>query len=82
VSIGLIERFKRLSRARFNRYPTWLTLHAELEIEHFQDTLRVAAYHANDPATIAALMGAIERGIDRHVQYFEDMLVEINSNPA
>jgi thiaminase len=69
--------------AQLLKYPTWLALHAELEVEHFHDTLRGAiACHANDPATITALMSAVERGIDRHVQYFEDMLAEINSSPA
>ena len=60
--------------------PTWLALHAELEVEHFHDAIRpVLTHHAEDAAKIADLMKAVRRGIDRHVQYFEEMLREYES---
>jgi pyrroloquinoline quinone (PQQ) biosynthesis protein C len=56
---------------------TWLTLHAELEVDHFQDAIRpVLIRYAEDSAKIAELMTVIERSIDRHVQYFDDLLAE------
>jgi pyrroloquinoline quinone (PQQ) biosynthesis protein C len=56
---------------------TWLTLHAELEVAHFQDAIRpVLIRYAEDSAKIAELMTVIERSIDRHVQYFDDLLAE------
>ena len=69
--------------ARGMKHPTWLALHAELEVEHFHDTFRAAlTCYADNPAKIASLMSAVDCGIDRHVQYFEDLLAEINSSPA
>jgi pyrroloquinoline quinone (PQQ) biosynthesis protein C len=62
------------------KHPVWLALHAELEIEHFHDSiLPVLTRYAGNPAEIADLMKAVERGIDRHVQYFEAMLHEYES---
>jgi pyrroloquinoline quinone (PQQ) biosynthesis protein C len=56
---------------------TWLTLHAELEVDHFQDAIRpVLIRYAEDPAKIAELMTVIKRSIDRHIQYFDDLLAE------
>ncbi|TVQ16323.1 MAG: hypothetical protein EA367_20475 [Leptolyngbya sp. DLM2.Bin15] len=66
--------------ARSMRHPTWLALHADLEVEHFQDAIRpVLTRHTGDVAKIADLIQAIEQGIDRHVQYFEAMLDEYES---
>jgi thiaminase len=63
--------------ARQMKHPTWLSLHAELEIEHFHDTFRAAlTCYADNSVKIADLMVAVERGIDRHIQYFEDLLYE------
>ena len=62
------------------KHPTWLALHAELEVEHFHDAIRpVLTRYAGDSAKIADLMKAVNRGIDRHVQYFEEMLHEYQS---
>lgn len=66
--------------ARSMRHPTWLALHAELEVEHFQDTIHSAlTRYTGDAAKIADLMRSIEQGIDRHVQYFDAMLHEYES---
>jgi thiaminase len=66
--------------ARGIKHSTWLALHAELEVEHFNDTFRAALMcYAENPEKIADLMVAVKRGIDRHVQYFEDMLGEYES---
>jgi thiaminase len=66
--------------ARNMKHPTWLALHAELEVEHFHDAIRPAlTRYVRDAAKITDLMQAVERGIDRHVQYFEAMLHEYES---
>jgi thiaminase len=63
--------------ARSLKHPTWLALHAELEVEHFHDNFRAAiTCYADNPTKIADLMVAVNRGIDRHVKYFEDLLLE------
>jgi pyrroloquinoline quinone (PQQ) biosynthesis protein C len=56
---------------------TWLTLHAELEVNHFQDAIRpVLIRHTADSAKIAQLQQVIERSVDRHIRYFDDLLAE------
>jgi thiaminase len=66
--------------ARRMKRPTWLALHAELEVEHFHDSIRPAlTRYTGNSTKIADLMKAVERGVDRHVQYFEDMLHEYDS---
>jgi len=60
--------------------PTWLSLHAELEVDHFHDAIRPGLTDsAEDSAKADHLMKAVERSIDRHVQYFEEMLDEYES---
>jgi thiaminase len=59
------------------KHPTWLSLHAELEVNHFQDSIRpVLTRYEEDPTKLASVIKAIERGIDRHVEYFEELLQE------
>lgn len=63
---------------RTMKHPTWLALHAELEVEHFHDTIRPAlTRYAGNATKIADLMNAVKLGIDRHVQYFDEMLDEL-----
>lgn len=74
-------RNERILRDYFDvhemRRPTWLALHAELELDHFRDAIRPAlARYAADPAATVLLTSAIEVGIDRHVLYFDDLLRE------
>lgn len=57
--------------------PTWLALHAELEVDHFHDAIRPGlSSYAGDSAKLAKLMKAIERSIDQHIEYFDEMLDE------
>ena len=57
--------------------PTWIALHAELEMDHFLDAIRPALMHwGANVGAIGDLTRAIEGAIDRHVQYFEAMLSE------
>jgi hypothetical protein len=57
--------------------PTWIALHAELELDHFHDAVRPALAHSSgDPQALANLTKAIERGIDRHIDYFDELLRE------
>ena len=59
------------------KHPTWLSLHAELEANHFQDSIRpVLTGYNEDSLKLTSVMNAVERGIDRHIQYFEDLLYE------
>lgn len=63
--------------ARNLQHPTWLSLHAELEVNHFQDSIRpVLMRYEGDATKLTSVIQAVERGIDRHVQYFEDLLHE------
>jgi thiaminase len=78
-------RNRRLLLHYFNtankKQPTWLALHAELELDHFRDAVRPAlARCGDDLAATALLTTAIEAGIDRHVQYFDEMLAEWNEH--
>ena len=60
--------------------PVWLTLHAELELEHFHDAIRPVLMHYNeDSEPMTNLIQSIQQGIDRHVQYFESLLHEYES---
>jgi thiaminase len=54
--------------ARRMKYPTWLSLHAELEVNHFQDSIRpVLTRYEGDVTKLASVIKAVDRGIDRHV---------------
>ncbi|MBD2234742.1 iron-containing redox enzyme family protein [Phormidium tenue] len=80
VSVRNERILKYYFDARSMKHPTWLALHAELEVEHFQDTIRSAlTRYTGDAGKIADLMRSVEQGIDRHVQYFEAMLHEYES---
>lgn len=65
---------------RHLQHPTWLSLHAELEVNHFQDSIRPVLLHYNDSDKLTDVIKAVEQGIDRHVQYFEDLLNEYEDN--
>jgi hypothetical protein len=63
------------------KHPTWLSLHAELEVNHFQDSLRpVLTRYDGDSVELTRVLKAIECGIDRHVQYFEALLHEYEAS--
>ncbi|QZZ18690.1 hypothetical protein J5X98_14520 [Leptothermofonsia sichuanensis E412] len=65
---------------RHLKFPTWLSLHAELEEHHFQDSILPAlTHHQEDSIKQASMISAIKHGIDRHLQYFENLLQEYES---
>jgi hypothetical protein len=57
--------------------PAWLVLHAELEVEHFRDAVR-PLLEAGEPdaAAFAAQFRARSRAIEKHVSYFDQLLLE------
>jgi len=60
--------------------PTWLTLHAELELDHFRDAVRpVIAEYSGRSLQLREVEAAIERAITRHVQYFDALLDEFRT---
>ncbi|WP_427157712.1 iron-containing redox enzyme family protein [Aliinostoc sp. HNIBRCY26] len=59
------------------KHPTWLSLHAKLEVNHFQDSIRPVLIHYDGDATKQKhIIKAVEGGISRHIQYFDDLLHE------
>ncbi|MBR8834972.1 MAG: iron-containing redox enzyme family protein [Stigonema ocellatum SAG 48.90 = DSM 106950] len=80
VSVRNVRLLQSYFDARGMKHPTWLLLHAELEVNHFQDSIRpVLRSYDGDSAKQKSLIKAVERGIDRHVEYFEDLLHEYES---
>ncbi len=64
-------------RARSLPQSEWLVLHEELEEEHYRDAIRpVLMRYAKEPVRVDELMKSVRRGIERHVQYFDQMLQE------
>lgn len=61
---------------RSMKHPIWLSLHAELELNHFQDSIHPVLVHHSNSIQLTCVIKAIERSIDRHVQYFEELLQE------
>lgn len=78
------ERLLQLYFDAYNlKHPIWLSLHAELEMNHFQDSIRpVLTRYQGDTAKLTSVTQAIERQIDRHVQYFEDLLHEYETQTS
>jgi thiaminase len=57
--------------------PTWLSLHAELEIEHFIDVVEpFVTRQDNGSPQLRAASGAIDRAVERHVEYLDALLRE------
>lgn len=80
VSIRNLEILQSYFDSRAMQHPTWLSLHAELEENHFQDAIRpVLTGYAADSGKLTSVITAVEQGIDRHMQYFEDLLQEYES---
>ena len=80
VSIRNAKILQSYFDARDIKHPTWLSLHAELEVNHFQDSIRpVLTRFKGDSTKLNSVIKAVECGIDRHVQYFEDLLHEYES---
>ncbi|KAB8332678.1 iron-containing redox enzyme family protein [Scytonema tolypothrichoides VB-61278] len=80
VSVRNARLLQSYFDARSMKHPTWLSLHAELEVNHFQDSIRpVLTRYEEDSVKLSSVIKAVERGIDRHVQYLDDLLVEYES---
>jgi len=57
--------------------PTWLALHAELEVDHCLDVVGpVLAEHGGDSARLAVIRAALERAMQRHSAYLDDLIHE------
>jgi hypothetical protein len=57
--------------------PTWITLHAELEIDHFLDVLKpLLAQHGADAEPLDAARVAIDRAFEHHSEYLDALLRE------
>ncbi|MDF5722044.1 MAG: iron-containing redox enzyme family protein [Rhizonema sp. PD37] len=85
VSVRNARLLQSYFDVRGMKHPTWLSLHAELEVNHFQDSIRpVLTRYNEDSVKLKSVIEAVERGIDRHIQYFEDLLHEYESlaNPV
>jgi thiaminase len=55
----------------------WLVLHETLEEEHYRDAIRpVLMRHGKDLDKVEAMLKCVSRGIERHVLYFDEMLLE------
>ena len=76
VSIRNTEILQHYFDPQGLKHPTWLSLHAELEANHFQDSIRPVLLHYGSSDDLAGVIDAIEQGVDRHVQYFEELLQE------
>jgi len=81
VSIRNVQILQFYFDARGMKHPTWLSLHAEVEAEHFQDAIRpVLTRYTEDSGKLTSVIVSFERGIDRHVQYFDELLQEYGCN--
>jgi thiaminase len=81
VSVRNARLLQSYYDARGMKHPTWLSLHAQLEVNHFLDSIRpVLRSYEGDCAKLTSVIKAVERGIDRHVQYFEELLHEYESS--
>lgn len=80
VSIRNARILQSYFDVRNMKHPTWLSLHAELEVNHFQDSIRPVLVHYSNSIQLTHVVKAIERGIERHVQYFEELLQEYECN--
>jgi thiaminase len=80
VSVRNGQILQSYFNVRGMKYPTWLSLHAEVEADHFQDAIRpVLTRYTEDSGKMSSVITAVERGIDRHLQYFDDLLQEYES---
>lgn len=80
VSLRNVRILQSYFDARQMKHPTWLSLHAELEVDHFQNSIRPVLAHSEENADrLNGVITAVESGIARHVQYFEDLLQEYES---
>jgi thiaminase len=62
--------------------PTWVSLHAELEIEHFIDVVEpFVTPQDSGSSQLRAARGAIDRAVERHIEYLDALLREHDALP-
>jgi len=54
----------------------WWTLHVDLELDHFKAAVQPVLRRGDGEAAVAALVSIVKREIDRHVQYWDELLEE------
>jgi hypothetical protein len=79
LSVSL--RNRRLLRSYFGprglAEPTWIRLHAELEIEHFLDVVEpIVARAGSDSPQLRAAREGIERAFEQHARYLDALMLE------
>jgi hypothetical protein len=63
--------------------PTWITLHAELEIDHFLDVMKpLLAQQGADAAPLDPVRVAVDRAFGRHAEYLDALLGEHEEDAA
>ena len=63
--------------------PTWITLHAELEVDHFLDVVRpLLAEQGTRAAPLDSVRVAIDGALRRHVEYLDALLREHEEDTA
>ena len=61
----------------------WWRLHVDLELEHFRAALRpVIQRSQGHDAAVASVVQTLKREIDRHVQYWDELLEEAEAEAA
>jgi hypothetical protein len=79
LSVALRNRrlLKSYFGARSLPGPTWITLHAELEVDHFLDVLRpLISEDVAAAALLAPVHQAVARAFGRHADYLDALLAE------
>ena len=79
LSVALRNRrlLKSYFTARGVPGPTWITLHAELEVDHFLDVLRpLISEHGAAATTLDPVRLAVARAFGRHAEYLDELLAE------
>jgi thiaminase len=79
--LSVVVRNQRLLKSYFAPRglcgPSWITLHAELEIDHFLDIVRpVLTQPGAGAGADKALLEAVRTAIDRHAEYLDALLRE------
>jgi len=78
--LSVVVRNQHLLKSYFAplglRGPTWITLHAELESDHFLDLVRPLLMQGADVTSREALRLPIERTLGRHAEYLDALLQE------
>jgi hypothetical protein len=85
--LSVVVRNQRLLKSYFaprgQREPVWITLHAELETDHFLSMVSpLLMQQGADAARPGAVRAAIDRTVGRHVEYLDGLLQEQEEDAA